>query len=241
MNNSFRFHPNPSLSTDIGFPSSASRQPIRAFTLIELLTVIAIIGILAAIIIPVVGKVRESARKMQSISNVRSAAQAALLYANDNKDALPHERDTNLGTYSIVARNALEPYFPFKSEAWYDPKVVKLQNRDNYAYGSADYLWRGRIRYNEGLTGGLVTYGNKRGLPIRVSTIVRASDAFLYAVFTSNGTGGQYGGFSPVGFADGSVKMVKDNGDPNKSPSVIADYRNNSVPEQPYGLRGFDW
>jgi prepilin-type N-terminal cleavage/methylation domain-containing protein len=44
-------------------PQSAIRNPQAAFTLIELLTVIAIIGILAAILIPTVGKVRESARK----------------------------------------------------------------------------------------------------------------------------------------------------------------------------------
>ncbi|RRJ95397.1 prepilin-type N-terminal cleavage/methylation domain-containing protein [Opitutaceae bacterium TAV4] len=60
-----------------------------AFTLIELLTVIAIIGILAAIIIPVVGKVRDTARTAQCISNWRQWDTAIKLHINDNKDRFP--------------------------------------------------------------------------------------------------------------------------------------------------------
>ncbi|RRJ94669.1 DUF1559 domain-containing protein [Opitutaceae bacterium TAV4] len=66
----------------------ATRHP-SGFTLVELLTVIAIIGILAAIIIPVVGRVRESARAAQGVSNLRQIGIALRTYANDNRDKLP--------------------------------------------------------------------------------------------------------------------------------------------------------
>ncbi|WP_052362249.1 type II secretion system protein [Geminisphaera colitermitum] len=64
-------------------------QGHRAFTLIELLTVIAIIGILAAIIIPTVGKVRKTAARAEGTAVLRGVGQNILLYANDNKGKLP--------------------------------------------------------------------------------------------------------------------------------------------------------
>ncbi|AHF89980.1 N-terminal cleavage protein [Opitutaceae bacterium TAV5] len=64
-----------------------------AFTLIELLTVIAIIGILAAILIPTVGKVRQTARQSLCISRARELGSAIQLYSGDHRDQLPFPKD----------------------------------------------------------------------------------------------------------------------------------------------------
>ncbi len=59
------------------------------FTLIEMLVVIAIISILAAILFPVFQKVRENARAISCASNEKQLALGVLMYAQDANEALP--------------------------------------------------------------------------------------------------------------------------------------------------------
>jgi prepilin-type N-terminal cleavage/methylation domain-containing protein len=72
-----------------GVGRAPQRASIAAFTLIELLTVIAIIGILAAIVIPTVGTVREKAQRSVDSNSIREILKAAQIYAGDNQDRLP--------------------------------------------------------------------------------------------------------------------------------------------------------
>lgn len=58
-------------------------KSLRAFTLIELLTVIAIIGILAGIIIPTTGAVRSAAKKAQTKSQFSQWTNAFTLYKQE--------------------------------------------------------------------------------------------------------------------------------------------------------------
>jgi prepilin-type N-terminal cleavage/methylation domain-containing protein/prepilin-type processing-associated H-X9-DG protein len=60
----------------------------KAFTLIELLVVISIIALLIAILLPALGKARETGRLAQCLSNVRQNSVGMYSYATDNKGNL---------------------------------------------------------------------------------------------------------------------------------------------------------
>jgi general secretion pathway protein G len=70
----------------------------RAFTLLEMLAAVAIIGALAAILLPSLGVVRSAADSGRCVSNLRNMALAFKAYAQDNDGYLPAPRYANPGT-----------------------------------------------------------------------------------------------------------------------------------------------
>lgn len=73
-------------------------KPARGFTLIELLVVISIIALLIAILLPALGKARESTQKTQCLVNQKSFVQGAMAYAANFKGDFPtSDRRDELG------------------------------------------------------------------------------------------------------------------------------------------------
>jgi len=85
-----------------------------AFTLVELIVVVAVIALLIAILLPSIGKARELSRRVVCGSNFRQLGLACTTYAQDRRGTLPYLPDSNGEPTGAVAFNSTVIHVPDK-------------------------------------------------------------------------------------------------------------------------------
>lgn len=87
--------------------------PQQAFTLVELLVVVAIIAIVAGILFPVFARARENARRISCLSNLKQIGMATLQYNQDFDERMPltlMDSFFNGGTMHTTWVETTQPY-----------------------------------------------------------------------------------------------------------------------------------
>ncbi len=94
---------------------ATSQKPKRAFTLVELLVVITIIGILISLLLPAVQSAREAARRLQCSNNLKQMGLALHNYATTWKESFP---PADTGGYKHALFTSMLPFL--EQQALYD-------------------------------------------------------------------------------------------------------------------------
>ena len=81
-----------------------------AFTLVEILVVVAIIGILAAILFPVFGRARENARRISCLSNARQIGFGVFLYKEDYDGVFPPSAYISSDANRVIWADLIQPH-----------------------------------------------------------------------------------------------------------------------------------
>ena len=92
------------------------------FTLMEILVVIAIILVLAAIAFPVIGTMQNRAHRVVALKNMQSLGSAAGAYSSQNDNLLPAEDAKGTDTWAASA-------LPENAKAWYNALPVILNQQ----------------------------------------------------------------------------------------------------------------
>ena len=137
----------------------ATESRPRAFTLTELLIVIGLLALLAALMLPVVGRMRSTAAAVACMSNLRQVCAAWTMSMSEDRGRL-----IDYANHTGRVDEAWKGYWTGAAEQARLPKTALLcpaaleptGAADNDGYGNADHAWTGRyalpgtaLKYND--------------------------------------------------------------------------------------------
>jgi general secretion pathway protein G len=207
------------------------RSAREAFTLIELLTVMAILAVLAGMLFPVIAKSREQARKTVCMNNLRQIGMALSLYATNHDGAIPtaeipdapwrathHIWDGTLSPPRYLGLGYLHEKFGYgvKREMYYCPAAQGIDRMDWPRHSWSCWEKVGSNVY-EDMCGTSYVYretgvGGKKLLGANAQTPAMAMDFQISARARNPANIGycHFLGGVNILFYDGSVKWVPD-------------------------------
>src|SRR5262245_34736870 len=109
-------------------------RPHQAFTLVELLAVIAIIGVLVGLFLPAMQMAREAARRMSCVNNLRQVALAAHQY-HDARNQFPAglHQSADVGGVPAGGTTVFVELLPYFEQRNLFEKWDYVDNRNNVA------------------------------------------------------------------------------------------------------------
>jgi prepilin-type N-terminal cleavage/methylation domain-containing protein/prepilin-type processing-associated H-X9-DG protein len=141
-------------------PQAAGRSARAAFTLVELLVVVAIVAVLIALLLPVLNRAHESARRIACASNLRQLATGFIGYQSGNGGRYPAQATSNVAfrpddwifwqTGRDLEDSAIAPYLGHNPEVFRCPsdEVDHRQRIGNGVDGATPDPYRYSYTFN---------------------------------------------------------------------------------------------